>query len=64
MADITYCGLSCDNTDCERNQIHIIGDGIPHSVAFFNQCERHITKSQYKRIKIQQESEEQNDRLN
>lgn len=58
MADITYCGLACDNKDCKRNYCHILGDDRPHSIVAYYECKKRMTKSQYKRIKIQQESEE------
>lgn len=38
MADITYCGLACDNKDCERNYCHILGDDRHHSIAMFYEC--------------------------
>lgn len=45
--DITYCfHYKCTNKKCERHPSNIKEYGIPHSYAFFDNCERWNTSGQ------------------
>jgi len=40
--DITFCGYSkCPHTKCERHQSNIKRHNIPHSFAYFHDCDKY-----------------------
>lgn len=40
--DITFCGYSkCPNKKCERHQSNIKNFDIPHSFAYFHDCDKY-----------------------
>lgn len=39
--DITYCAYNCKNTKCKRNSKNIKQFNIPHSFAYFHDCNKY-----------------------
>lgn len=57
--DITFCFYSkCKNTKCERHMSHIKTPYIPHSYAFFKDCEHWDLPEKYYTAQEAEEEDE------